>query len=105
MDIDSLYLALAEENLEDSILPQNKAQWLQIRRNVCRDDFIANEKKNFFHVHAALSIKSMTNENPVYSKKNFAVLKCCACAGRHIVATIVKATNLILAAKDSTKER
>ena len=48
MDTDSLYLALAEENLEDCILPENKAQWLQIRRNDCRDDSIVNAKKNFF---------------------------------------------------------
>ena len=47
----------------------------------------------------------MTNENLDYSKKNFAVLKCCACAARLIAAMIVRATNSNLAAKGSTKER
>ena len=47
----------------------------------------------------------MTNDNLVYSNKNFAVLKCCACAARRNAAMIVKAINLNLAAKDSTKER
>ena len=61
-------------------------------------------EKNF-HVHAALFTKSMTNENLDYSKKNFAALKCWACAARRTTAMIVRATNLNLTAKDSTKER
>ena len=63
------------------------------------------QRKISSHVHAALFIKSMINDNPVCSKKNFAVLKCCACAARRIAAMIVKATSLNLIAKDSTKER
>ena len=105
MDTDSLYLALAEENLDDCILPEKKAHWTLIRRNDCRDDFIADAIIIFLHVHAALFTKSMTNENLDYLKKNFAALKCCACAARHIAAMIVRATFLNLAAKDSTKER
>ena len=61
-------------------------------------------KMNFFHVHAALFTKSMTDENMDYSKKNFAVLNCCACAARRITVMIVRATNLNLLAKDSTKD-
>ena len=48
MDTDSLYLALAEENLKIFILPEKKAQWTLIRRNDCRDDFIADANKYFF---------------------------------------------------------
>ena len=105
MDTDSLYLALAEDNLDDCILPEKKAQWTPICRNDCRDDFIADADKKFSHVHAALFTKSMTNENLDYSKKNFAALKCCACAARSIAAMIVRATNSSLAAKVSPKER
>ena len=47
-DTDSLYLALAEENLGYCILNENKAQWTLIRRNDCRDDFIADANKSFF---------------------------------------------------------
>ena len=104
-ETDYLYPELAEENLGDCILPENKAQWLQIRRNYCRDDFFADAIKNSSHAHAALSTKSMTSENPVYSKKNFAVPKCCACAARRIAAMVVKPTSLNLTAKESTKER
>ena len=105
MDTDSLYLALAEDNLDYCILPVKEAQWTLIHRNDCGDDFIADADKNFFHVHAALFTKSITNENLDYSKKNFAVLKSCACAARRIAAMIVRATNSNLAAKVSTKER
>ena len=48
MDTDSLYLALAEDNLDDCILPEKKAQWTLSRRNYCRDDFIADADKIFF---------------------------------------------------------
>ena len=47
MDTDSLYLALAEDNLDDCILPEKKAHWTLIRRNDCRDDFIADADNNF----------------------------------------------------------
>ena len=90
MDTDSLYLALVDENLEECILLEKKFQCTQIRRNDRRDVFIANEKQNFSHLHAALFIKSMINENQDYSKKNFAKLKCCACAARRVAAMIVR---------------
>ena len=104
MNTDSLYLVLAEENLKDCILPK-KTQWLQIRRIDCRDDFNANANKNILHVHAALFIQSMINENPFYSKKNSSLLKCCTCAAKRIAAMIVRWTKLNLVAKDSTKQR
>ena len=103
MDTDSLYLALAEDSLDDCILPEKKAQWTLIRRNDCRDDFIADADKKKFHVHAALFTESMTNKNLDYSKKSFAALKCCACAARRSVAMTVRATTLNLAAKTQQK--
>ena len=51
------------------MLPENKALWLQIRQNDCKDVFIAYTKKISSHVHAALSIKRMTNESSVYLKR------------------------------------
>ena len=47
----------------------------------------------------------MINDNLDYSNLSFAVLKCCACAVKRIVAMIVRLTNLNLVAQDSTKER
>ena len=41
-DTDSLYLALSEENLEDVILPEKRAEWDKIRSKACTDDFTVN---------------------------------------------------------------
>ena len=42
-------LALFEENLEDAILPQKRAEWNQLRSKGCNDNFTANATDNFFH--------------------------------------------------------
>ena len=49
MNIDSLYLALAEENLDECILSSKRAEWTEKRSDDCRDDFRADAKNNFFH--------------------------------------------------------
>ena len=41
-DTDSLYKTFTKKYLVDFILPDKKAQWMQICQNECRDDFIAN---------------------------------------------------------------
>ena len=48
MDTDSLYLALAEKELEDCIRPEMRAEWQRFRRNDCVDKFTANAVGNFF---------------------------------------------------------
>ena len=48
MDTDSLYLALAEENLYDCIEPDKRAAWEKMRKSDCRDSFKADAKSNFF---------------------------------------------------------
>ena len=42
MDTDSLYLALSEENWEDVILHNKRAEWDQLRPKDCTDNFTAN---------------------------------------------------------------
>ena len=103
MDTDSLYLALAEDNPDDSILPEKKAQRTLTRQNDCRDELIADAMRIFFPLACCALHKRMINENPDYSKKNSAVLKCCACAARPIATILVRATKLKLVAKDLTK--
>ena len=41
MDTVSLYLALAERELEDCITPERRAEWLRLRSNDCVDSFTA----------------------------------------------------------------
>ena len=48
MDTDSLYLALSEENVEDVIVPEKRAEWDQLRSKDCNDNFPANATDSFF---------------------------------------------------------
>ena len=45
--IPTLYLALSEENLDDSILPEKRNEWEAIRSRDCTDSFTANATGNF----------------------------------------------------------
>ena len=47
-DTDSLYLALFEENLEDVILPEKRAEWNKLRSKDCTDNFTAKTTDSFF---------------------------------------------------------
>ena len=102
MDTDSLYLELAEENLEDCFLPENKTQWLQIRRKDCRNDCIADAKKNFLPLICCVVPKKHDKRERGLLKEEFRYTEILLC---RIAAMIVRATNLNLVAKDSTKER
>ena len=46
-DTDSLYLALAEKELEDCIRPEMKAEWERLRSKGCIDGFTADAVANF----------------------------------------------------------
>ena len=48
MDTDSLYLALAEKELEDCIRPEMRAEWQKLRSNDFVDSFNAVAVANFF---------------------------------------------------------
>ena len=48
MDTDSLYLALAHENLYDCIQPEMRSIWNEIRRDDCTETFRADSTCNFF---------------------------------------------------------
>ena len=73
MDSDPLYLALAKEKLylteEDCILPENNAQWLQIRRIDCRYVFVDNVKKNFFPRTCCAGHKNLDKRETILFKK------------------------------------
>ena len=47
MDTDSLYLAVAEKELEDCIRHEMRAEWLRLRSNDCVDNFTADAVANF----------------------------------------------------------
>ena len=79
MDTDFLYLALSEENLEEIILPEKRAEWDQLRSKDCTDNFTAKATDNFSPKFAVMPTRNMIRENRDYLKKSLDVQKCRAC--------------------------
>ena len=104
MITDYFHLALAEEILHDYKLTQKKAQWTQVCQNNSRDDFIADAKRNFLDVYAALFKKSMLKTKNLTIQIKIAVPKCTACAAKRIGAIIERLIFSNLVAQCSTKE-
>ena len=75
MDTDSRYLDLAEEILDECILPSKRAEWKGKQNKDCQENFRAHAKNNFSHVLAALNISSMTRENQDCSRRSSDALK------------------------------
>ena len=104
MDTDSLYLALSEENLEDVILPEKRAEWDQLRSRNCIDNFTADATDKFFPRTCCNSTRNMIRESRVSSGKSLDVQKCCASVAKHFVVLINRLLSTSLAARDSIKE-
>ena len=81
MDTDSLYLALAEENLEDVILPEKRAEWNQLRSKDCTDNFTANATDNFLPRTCCNVHKKHDKREPGLFKEEFRCAeKLCLCS-------------------------
>ena len=101
MDTDSLYLALSEENLENVILPEKRAEWDQLHSNDITDNFTATIS---YPELTVMPTRNMVRESRDYLKKSLDLQNCCACAAKPIVATIQRVTSSKLVARDSIKE-
>ena len=71
MDTDSLYLALAEEELYDCIRPDKKREWIDFRSSDCADDFKANATTNFFPRTCCTKHKKHDKREPGLFKEEF----------------------------------
>ena len=71
MDTDSLYLALAEEDLDDCILPSKRAEQIERRSMDCRDDFRADAKNNFFPRTCCSKHRKYDKREPGLFKEEF----------------------------------
>ena len=103
MDTDSLYLTLAEKELEDCIRPEMRAEWQSLRSNDCVDSFTADAVANFFPKTCCVKQNSMIRESLAYLKKISDVRRCYVYAVRHTAAMTSPLINLNLAVKVSTK--
>ena len=66
MDTDSLYLALAENNIRDCIKQDMVEKRAFIRRGDCTDEFEADSLGNFFLEIAVLLTRSLINGNGLF---------------------------------------
>ena len=98
MDRDSLYLALAQENLYDCIKPDKRAAWEKMRENECRDSFKTDAKSNFFP--RTCCSNSMISGSRDFLKENSDVQKCYVCVARHIAAMTTSPISSNLAVTD-----
>ena len=71
MDTDSLILALAEEDLDEFILPSKRAEWTEKRSQDCRVDFRADAKNNFFPRTCCSKHKKHDKREPGLRKEDF----------------------------------
>ena len=71
MDTDSLYLALAEKELEDCIRPEMRAEWQRLRSNDSVDSFTADAVANFFPRTCCVKHKQHDEREPGLFKEEF----------------------------------
>ena len=71
MDIDSLYLAFAENELETCIGREMTAEWRRFRSNDCVDSFIADAVANFFQRTCCVKHKQLDKREHCIFKEEF----------------------------------
>ena len=71
MDTDSLYLALAEKELEDCLRPEMRAEWQTLRSNDCVDSFTADAVAVFFPATCCVKHRQHDEREPGPFKKEF----------------------------------
>ena len=71
MDPDSLYLALAEKELENFIRPKLRAEWQRFRSNDCVDSLTADAVAHFFPRTYCVKHKQQDKREPGLFKEEF----------------------------------
>ena len=71
MDTNSLYLALAEKELEDCIRPEMRAEWQRLQSNDCVDNFTADALAIFFSRPCCKKHKQHDKREPGLFKEEF----------------------------------
>ena len=71
METDSLYLAFAENELEDCIRPEMRTEWQRLRSDDCVDSFTADAVANFFSRTCCLKYKQHDKRESGLFKEEF----------------------------------
>ena len=105
MDTASLYLALAEKELEDCIPRGMKSVCKQLRSKDCTDSFTADAVRNCLpRMFCDKQKKNMTSESLVFSTRSSSVRKSCLFVVKFTAATTKPPTTWISAVKGSIGE-
>ena len=102
MDTDSLYLAVAEKELEDCIRPEMRLEWQRLQSNDCVNSFSADALANVFRRACFVKHKQHDKREPGFLKKSSDVWRCYFYIVRHTAALTSPLKNLNLVAKVST---
>ena len=97
---ESLYLALAENELIDCIQPEMSTEWERLRSTECDYSFAADVSGKFFLEPVARNTRSMIRRSPVSSKNN-SVLPTCSVFVVNFADTILPPTSWKTAANVS----
>ena len=81
MGTDSMYIDLAEKQLECCIRPEMKAEWERLLSKVCTDSFTADAFANFFRQKCCDKHKKHDNREPGLFKEEFSCTEIqCLCS-------------------------
>ena len=102
MDTDSLYLAIAEKELEDCIRPEMRAEWQRMRSNDCVDNFTADAVANVFPRTRCVKHKQHDKREPGLFKVEFRCTEMLCLCSKTYCCYDVTSNKLKLAVKFST---
>ena len=98
--IQTLFLVLAEEGLDESIFPANGQKGLKNEARTVETFSEQMRKTTFSPVLVASNIRNMTTENQDCFRRSSDAPKCYACVEKPIAVMIVKVRSVNLAVKD-----
>ena len=103
MDTDSLYLALAEKELEDCIRPEMRAEWQRLRSNDSVGTFNADAVANFFPRTCFVKCKQHDMREPGLVKEEFSYSDMsCLCSKTYFFYDVTPKKFTYIAVKVST---
>ena len=102
MDTNSLYIALAEKELEGSIRPEMRAEWQRLRSTDCVDNFTADAVANFFPGTCCVKHKQHDKREPGLFKEEFRCTEMLCLCIKTYCCYDVTSNKLNLAVKVST---
>ena len=103
MDTDSLYLALAEKELEDCITLEMRAEWQRLRSNDCVDSFTADAPTHFFPRTCCVQHKQHDKREPGLFQEEFRCTEMLCLCGKTCCCYDVTSNKLKFSSKGLNK--